>query len=728
MADNNVRVVITADSSNAVKAVDRLKTEMLSLSSITSKLFSGKFIGAAAITSVLLYAKSIIDAADAINRLSERTGVAAEDLSKLQYAAKLADVDAEVLAKSLQKLSVEIVAAAGGSQESAAKFERFGIQVRDAATKQVRPTNEVLLDLADAFSLIPEGAERAARAQELFGKSGAALVPLLSGGKASIQALGDELERLGGLVSNQFAKDAAAFNDNLDRLKTASTAAGISIGNQLLPALNDFLDKVLVFKTSGLSLRDLFFGVDFFDTATKAAAKIKTLDVLISELREKASGQGELSKAIQGTFGRTYDAQIKQLEAQRAALEKLAAKESGADADAANAVKRIALASQLQTKLAELERLRGVVSGKVSADILLSEEKLVDKRIKIAQKLRDEWFKSWKEISDQAQKVAQEAKDLKDEATKTRATGADKAEDLRRSQLPEADQAKANQADYQKAIQDADFYATNAQFAAQHGRMENAAKLSAQAVKDSERAAKFAERLPNVEDQAAGIEKAAEAKATALEAQAKSKEKEAASLETAAEKTKTQLKEFDTQLAELQTKAASIDVQVKIDEATSAVAGLQAQLDAIQDKTVTVTVKTVQEGGASGTFDSTGGASASFARGGYTGPGGKWQPAGIVHAGEFVLRQEVVRQPGVLELLSRLNRGGLSGLPGFADGGLAGRLLINPVRQQSAREQRAAAIFNFPGMGQYQTSMDAYNYDMLQRDFARAALQKGGRR
>lgn len=62
-----------------------------------------------------------------------------------------------------------------------------------------------------------------------------------------------------------------------------------------------------------------------------------------------------------------------------------------------------------------------------------------------------------------------------------------------------------------------------------------------------------------------------------------------------------------------------------------------------------------------------------FASGGYTGPGGKYQPAGVVHAGEFVNRQEVVRQPGALAFLSEFNRVGmaaLKGWQGYADGGL----------------------------------------------------------
>ncbi|MFS4551371.1 phage tail length tape measure family protein [Comamonas resistens] len=64
---------------------------------------------------------------------------------------------------------------------------------------------------------------------------------------------------------------------------------------------------------------------------------------------------------------------------------------------------------------------------------------------------------------------------------------------------------------------------------------------------------------------------------------------------------------------------------------------------------------------------------AGFSSGGWTGPGTKFQPAGIVHANEFVNRQEVVRQPGALAFLTRFNQVGmaaLKGWQGYADGGL----------------------------------------------------------
>ncbi|WP_392439399.1 phage tail tape measure protein [Edwardsiella piscicida] len=56
-----------------------------------------------------------------------------------------------------------------------------------------------------------------------------------------------------------------------------------------------------------------------------------------------------------------------------------------------------------------------------------------------------------------------------------------------------------------------------------------------------------------------------------------------------------------------------------------------------------------------------------WASGGYTGDGGKHDVAGVVHRGEWVVPQEVVKQPGMLGFLNQLTYG-----KGYADGGLVG--------------------------------------------------------
>ncbi|MNJ31821.1 Lambda phage tail tape-measure protein [compost metagenome] len=66
----------------------------------------------------------------------------------------------------------------------------------------------------------------------------------------------------------------------------------------------------------------------------------------------------------------------------------------------------------------------------------------------------------------------------------------------------------------------------------------------------------------------------------------------------------------------------------------------------------------------------------TFSDGGYTGNGGKFEPAGIVHGGEFVLRKEVVSQPGMLDWLESLNT------RGYAEGGLVSSITPQSIPSQ----------------------------------------------
>lgn len=61
-------------------------------------------------------------------------------------------------------------------------------------------------------------------------------------------------------------------------------------------------------------------------------------------------------------------------------------------------------------------------------------------------------------------------------------------------------------------------------------------------------------------------------------------------------------------------------------------------------------------------------AGAAFSSGGYTGDGGKFEPKGVVHGGEFVVRKEIVSQPGARQFLERMN----ANAKGYADGGYVG--------------------------------------------------------
>lgn len=99
------------------------------------------------------------------------------------------------------------------------------------------------------------------------------------------------------------------------------------------------------------------------------------------------------------------------------------------------------------------------------------------------------------------------------------------------------------------------------------------------------------------------------------------------------------------------------------DNASGPLRGVKSLLDGLHDKTISVTtyVATVHRP-AGGQFDS----------GGYTGPGDKHEPAGIVHRDEVVLPKEIVRRDASM-LRSRYGfLPGMRDLPGYADGGRVG--------------------------------------------------------
>ena len=187
-------------------------------------------------TALFAIAKSTANYGDELFKTSQKVGIQVEALAGLQYAAKLANVEHQQLHVGLQALSRAMVDASQRSGEGFEAFQRVGISATDA-NGNLRPMHDVLLDLADVFARSKDGAGKTEVAMKLLGKSGADLIPLLNGGRASIVALEAEAKRLGLVLSKQNAEAASAFNDELTRLQGALNGLKIAVGTALIPPL-----------------------------------------------------------------------------------------------------------------------------------------------------------------------------------------------------------------------------------------------------------------------------------------------------------------------------------------------------------------------------------------------------------------------------------------------------------------------------------------------------------
>jgi len=258
-------VRLIADTSRFRGDLDRAANELSGFERIAKSAVGKVAIAAAAAAfsaaaAFAVMAKSAIDAADSMNDLSKQTGISTEALSQLEYAAEQSGTNLEGLTAGFRKFSKQIAEAAEKGGQARDAFNLIGVSVTDAAGK-LKPTEQLLLDVAEQFSMYKDSAAKAAFAQELFGKSGAQLIPFLNQGKAGIQGLMKEAERLGLTISGKTAAAADDFNDTLNTLNAQLTGIVRQVTYEMLPMLLNLVTAFSEFVREGNGARGLVEGL-----------------------------------------------------------------------------------------------------------------------------------------------------------------------------------------------------------------------------------------------------------------------------------------------------------------------------------------------------------------------------------------------------------------------------------------------------------------------------------
>lgn len=202
-------------------------------------------IGIVAFKTIKWFGSLIDDTAELAGRLvetSEKTGVLIETLQELEFAGKLSGLGAEGLSTGLKFLAKNMDGAIHGSKESKKLFKEMGIAVEDASG-HVRNTDEVLGDIAEVFSKIPNGALKSAGAMKIFGRSGVEMIPFLNEGRSGISKLREEFKELGGGLSGDDARSLEEWGDKVDKVKTAAAAFRNTLVSALIPTLQRVADK-----------------------------------------------------------------------------------------------------------------------------------------------------------------------------------------------------------------------------------------------------------------------------------------------------------------------------------------------------------------------------------------------------------------------------------------------------------------------------------------------------
>lgn len=253
--------------------------------------FNSGLIGAASVGGMVLFARRILDQADELNKLSDKTGRQVEELSALKFAYELGGGAQEGYTKGLREFNKALVEASNNSSKAGRLFKALGVDTR------AKP-EEAFRQFADQFSKVPEEL-RASVAGEILGKAGEGWIPVLKNGSRGLDEMREKAERLGIVISSDFARQSEQFNDNLKILEKGATSFGTSILKNALPALGDMAQRMADAAENGHKLKTAW---DIL-MQTEKGMRVGTGDpVLERQLQRENPNEAYVAAMFQGRF------------------------------------------------------------------------------------------------------------------------------------------------------------------------------------------------------------------------------------------------------------------------------------------------------------------------------------------------------------------------------------------------------------------------------------------
>ena len=258
--NEQLKVIISAEIQNLKKNIDSAKKEIggfkdkvnaakKNVDSDIAKIGKGMTVAAAAIGAAAIAAgKSIYNLAsstaeygDTVEKNSQKVGLSYSAYQKWDYAMQIAGTSMADCTNGLKTLTNTFDDAQKGSSTAQEKFNRLGLSLDDLKGKS---REEVFEKTVEALQNVSDETEKAALANDLFGKSGQNLLPLFNQSTKATKELLAEAERYGMVMSDDAVDASADFEDSLTRLKKSFGGIKNTIGAELVPVLTDLMGKI----------------------------------------------------------------------------------------------------------------------------------------------------------------------------------------------------------------------------------------------------------------------------------------------------------------------------------------------------------------------------------------------------------------------------------------------------------------------------------------------------
>lgn len=173
--------------------------------------------------------------------LSQRTGIAASQLHAMSIAAEQDGVGLDSITMAMRRLPSAIDDLNNGLATSVRSFDAIGLSAADLEGLSIE---DQFYRVSDALIQVQDESQRAAIAQDLFGRSGMNLLPFLQRGSAGMRALADDARETGMVVGDDLYEAADQFQDQLIELKARMQGLTMEAIGPMLPRLEALAERV----------------------------------------------------------------------------------------------------------------------------------------------------------------------------------------------------------------------------------------------------------------------------------------------------------------------------------------------------------------------------------------------------------------------------------------------------------------------------------------------------
>ena len=247
MADApEIKVKLTAEDTGVSAAIKELGNQLKNLKKTQDETAaSGQGLATAfkgivaviAFEKIAQFGKAVLDSGTSIARASQITGASVQTLSVFRKTAEDLGVSTESVDKGFVKLSKSILAFQQGNAQATQSFAQLGISQKDFAGLN---TDQKIKLVTDRLGAMADGTTKAALAQQLLGRGGAELIPVLNelAGEGFEKARASA-EKLGLLLDGDMATSMALAKKSLTELGDVGKGIATQFTAGLSPAITD---------------------------------------------------------------------------------------------------------------------------------------------------------------------------------------------------------------------------------------------------------------------------------------------------------------------------------------------------------------------------------------------------------------------------------------------------------------------------------------------------------